>query len=108
MSEIMLAIVRSVAFARWSLRRRAGQIVPVAAAFFLLTAATQTIGTLHDIASVATRQKIAQSWRMSYDLYVRPASAVSQPERSAGWIDPQSLLESYGGIDGRQLASIAS
>src|SRR5258708_6350342 len=48
-------------FSLWSLRGRAGQLVPVALAFLLLVGAVQAIGTLHDIASTQTQQKIAQS-----------------------------------------------
>ncbi|MFL5628439.1 MAG: hypothetical protein ACJ788_22900, partial [Ktedonobacteraceae bacterium] len=95
-------------FSLWSLRGRAGQLVPVALAFLLLVGAVQAIGTLHDIASTQTQQKIAQSWRTPYDLLIRPQSAVSSLERSAGWIDPQSALESYGGISSQQVASIRS
>src|SRR5438270_3830039 len=95
-------------FSLWSLRGRAVQLVPVALAFLLLVGAVQTIGTLHDITSTQTKQKIAQSWRTPYDLLIRPQSAVSPLERSAGWIDPQSALESYGGISSQQVASIRS
>ena len=95
-------------FSLWSLRRRAGLTVPVALAFLLLIGAAQTIGTLHDISSVETQQKIAQSWRPPYDLLIRPQSAVSQLERSMGWIDPQSALESYGGISIQQVGNIRS
>ncbi len=95
-------------FSLWSLRGRAGQLVPVALAFLLLVGAVQAIGTLHDNASTQTQQKIAQSWRTPYDLLIRPQSAVSRLERSAGWIDPQSALESYGGISSQQVASIRS
>src|SRR2546423_8289558 len=95
-------------FSLWSLRGRAGQLIPVALAFLLLVGAVQTIGTLHDIASIQTQQKIAQSWRTPYDLLIRPQSAVSSLERSAGWIDPQSALESYGGISSQQGARTPS
>src|SRR2546421_5145843 len=95
-------------FSLWSLRGRAVQLIPVALAFLLLVGAVQEIGTLHDIASTQTQQKIAQSWRTPYDLLIRPQSAVSPLERSAGWIDPQSALESYGGISSQQVASIRS
>src|SRR5205823_3925639 len=95
-------------FSLWSLRGRAGQLIPVALAFLLLVGAVQTIGSLHDIASTQTQQKIAQSWRTPYDLLIRSQSAVSPLERSAGWIDPQSALESFGGISSQQAASIRS
>src|SRR6266516_7903439 len=68
-------------FSTWGLRRRTGQMLPVAVAFLLFVAATQTIGTLHDISSVAIRQKIVQSWRGPYDLLIRPQAAVGQLER---------------------------
>jgi hypothetical protein len=92
----------------WSLRRRVSQIVPVGIAFLLLVCTVQSIGALHDTSSTLTRQKIAQHWRAPYDLLVRPQSAVSLPERNAGWIDPQSVLENYGGISVQQIASIAT
>src|SRR5438045_1176951 len=95
-------------FSLWSLRGRAGQLIPVTLAFLLLVGAVQAIGSLHDIASTQTQQKIAQSWRTPYDLLIRPQSAVSPLERSAGWFDPQSALESYGGISTQQVASIRS
>src|SRR5205807_8342853 len=95
-------------FSLWSSRGRTGQLIPVALAFLLLVGAVQEIGTLHDIARTQTQQKIAQSWRTPYDLLIRPQSAVSPLERSAGWIDPQSALESYGGISSQQVASIRS
>lgn len=95
-------------FAVWSLRRRGGQFIPVACAFLLLVCSAQIIGMLHDIASTQTQQKIAQSWRGPYDLLVRPPATVSQLERSADWIDPQSALESYGGISPQQTATMRS
>jgi FtsX-like permease family len=97
-----------VLFCMWSLRRRGGQVVPVTAALLLLAGAAQSIGALHDVSSFLAQRQVAQSWRGSYDLLVRPQSTVSQPERDAGWIDPQSVLESYGGITARQAASIAA
>ena len=97
-----------VVFCMWSLRRRGGQIVPITAALLLLVGAAQSIGELHNVSSVLAQRQIAQSWRGPYDLLVRPQSAVSQPERDAGWIDPQSMLESYGGITARQTASIVA
>lgn len=106
MRNALLSLSRSAAFALWSLRRRASQVVPVAVALFLLVCAVQIIGAVHDISSVLTQQQIARSWRGSYDLLVRPQSAVSQLERGAGWIDPQSNLETYGGINTQQVASI--
>jgi hypothetical protein len=106
MSNMLLPLLRSLSFARWSLRRRAGQFVPVVASFLLLVCAAQAIGALRDVSSALVQQQIARSWRGSYDLLVRPQSAVSAPERDAGWIDPQSMLETYGGIDQQQLDSI--
>jgi hypothetical protein len=97
-----------VLFCMWSLRRRGGQVVPVTAALLLLVCAAQSIGALQDVSSVLTQRQVAQSWRGPYDLLLRPPSAVSQPERAAGWIDPQSVLENYGGITARQVASIAA
>ncbi|GAC1629022.1 MAG: hypothetical protein NVS4B7_17920 [Ktedonobacteraceae bacterium] len=95
-----------ILFSTWSLRQRAGQMLPVAIAFLLLVSTIQTIGTLHDISSVATQQQIARSWHGPYDLLIRPQSAVSSLERSAGWIDAQTMLENYGGINDKQVASI--
>lgn len=106
MSSIVSSFVRSLSFAMWSLRRRAAQIVPVAASFLLLVGAVQAIGMLHDVSSVLVRQQIAHSWRGAYDLLVRPQAAVSAPERSNGWINPQSMLETYGGISQQQVESI--
>jgi hypothetical protein len=80
----------------------------VAVSFLLLIGAAQAIGTLHDISSQLLRQQIARSWRGQYDLLIRPQSAVSELERNAGWVDPQSTLEAYGGISQRQAASIAT
>ncbi len=97
-----------VLFCMWSLRRRGGQVMPITAALLLLVGAAQSIGALHDVSSVLVQRQIAQSWRGPYDILVRPPLAVSQPERDAGWIDPQSMLESYGGITARQTASIAA
>src|SRR5260370_40137720 len=97
-----------VLFCMWSLRRRGGQVIPVTAALLLLVYAAQSIGALQDVSSVLTQRQAAQSGRGPYDLLLRPPSAVSQPERAAGWIDPQSVLENYGGITARQIASIAA
>jgi hypothetical protein len=105
--RVAQAVFAAVQFSLWSLRRRVGQIVPVGLAFLLLVCTMQSIGALHDTSSVLTRQKIAQNWRTPYDLFVRPQSSVSQPERDAGWIDPQSALEDYGGISLQQVASIS-
>src|SRR6266699_2405777 len=105
MKNVFTAVVL---FCMWSLRRRGGQVVPITAALLLLVGAAQSIGALHDISSVLVQRQIAQSWRGPYDILVRPPLAVSQPERDAGWIDPQSMLESYGGITARQTASIAA
>lgn len=82
--------------------------MPVLLAFLLLLAALQSLGVLHDISSQLVQEQIARAWRGPYDLLLRPASAVSQPERDTGWINPQSLLETYGGITARQVADVAS
>ena len=106
--SIVRKAIAAVLFCIWSLRRRGGQVVPVTAALLLLVYAAQSIGALQDVSSVLTQRQIAQSWRGAYDLLLRPSSAVSQPERAAGWIDPQSVLENYGGITAGQVASIAA
>ena len=106
--RIRWAIGAVIGYAFWSLRRRGGQYIPVACAFLLLVCTAQTIGTLHDIASTQTRQKIAQSWRGPYDLLVRSPASMSQIERTTNWIDPQSALESYGGISQQQAVAIRS
>jgi len=93
-------------FSRWSMRGRAGQILPVAVAFLLLVGTAQAVGAFHDISSDLTQQQIAKSWRGRYDLLIRPQSSVSGTEAMGGWIDPQSVLENYGGIDSQQVASI--
>jgi hypothetical protein len=108
MKKLYLSLLGGCFFALWSLRRRTGQIVPVAVSFLLLMGAAQSIGALHDISSQLLRQQITRSWRGQYDLLIRPQSAVSEPERNAGWVDPQSLLETYGGISQRQVASIGT
>jgi hypothetical protein len=108
MSTPLRSMGRSLSFALWSLRRSTGQMLPVGIAFLLLVGAIQVIGTLHDVSSALTRQQISRSWRNSYDLFVRPQSSVSQAERASGWIDPQSLLEDYGGISDAQIAAIRS
>ncbi len=108
MKSVMQSVVRSLSFAIWILRRRTGQMIPVGIAFLLLIGSLQIIGMLHDVSSSLTQQQIARSWRGSYDLFVRPQSAVSQVERSRGWVDPQNLLESYGGISDTQLSAIRS
>src|SRR3989442_6446989 len=102
MNNVLLLLSRGGAFALWSMRRSTGQVIPVAVALLLLVCAAQAIGALHDVSSVLTQQQIAQSWRGPYDLLVRPQSAVSQLERNVGWIDPQSSLETYGGITEQQ------
>ncbi len=108
MKKLYLSLQGGFFFALWSLRRRTGQIVPVAFSFLLLMGAVQSIGTLHDISSQLVRQQITRSWRSQYDLLIRPQSAVSEPERSVGWVDPQSILETYGGISPQQIASIST
>jgi hypothetical protein len=95
-------------FSLSSLRGRIGQAIPVTLALLLIVGAAQAIGALGDVSSKLTRQQIATSWRASADVLVRPKAAVSQPERDAGWINPQSALDNYGGISAKQLASIAS
>ena len=107
MKKFLLSLLGGFSFALWSLRRRTGQIVPVAASFLLLIGAWQSIGMLQDISSQLVRQQITRNWRGQFDLLIRPQSAVSEPEQSAGWIDPQSLLESYGGISQQQVNSIS-
>ncbi len=101
----MFAIFR---FSLHSLRGRIGQSIPVTLALLLIVGAAQAIGALGDVSSTLTRQQIAANWRASADLLVRPQAEVSQPERDAGWIDPRSALDDYGGISAKQLASIAS
>lgn len=95
-------------FALDSLRGRIGQAVPVTLALLLIVGAAQAIGALGDVSSTLARQQIAANWRAPADLLVRPQTAVSQPERAAGWINPGSALESYGGISARQVATISS
>src|SRR5579863_5972071 len=108
MRTALRSIGRSLSFALWSLRRSIGQMLPVGVAFLLLVGSIQIIGTLHDVSSTLTQQEISRSWRGSYDLFVRPQSSVSQAERATGWVDPQSLLEDYGGISDTQMAAIRS
>lgn len=108
MKKLYLSLLGDFFFALWSLRRRTGQIVPVAFSFLLLMGVVQSIGTLHDISSQLVRQQITRGWRGQYDLLIRPQSAVSDPERSTGWVDPQSILETYGGISLQQSASIST
>ncbi|HKV59282.1 MAG TPA: hypothetical protein VJO32_13410, partial [Ktedonobacteraceae bacterium] len=103
--QAMRAVVR---FSFSSLRGRIGQAVPVTLALLLIVGVAQSIGALHDVSSTLTRQQIAASWRGSADLLVRPQAAVSQPERKADWINPQSAFDDYGGISAKQVASIAS
>jgi hypothetical protein len=107
-SRVVAVAQAIVLFARWSMRRHSGQFLPITVAFLLFVGTVQAVGTFHDISSSLAQQKIAQNWRSLYDLLVRPQFAVSQPERSADWIDPQSMLESYGGISAQQVASIRS
>ena len=107
-SRVVTVAQAIVLFVRWSMRRRSGQFLPITVAFLLFVGTVQAVGTFHDISSSLTQQKIAQNWRGPYDLLVRPQFAVSQPERSADWVDPQSMLESYGGISAQQVASIRS
>src|SRR5258708_39067184 len=97
-----------VLFCVWSLRRRGGQVIPVTAALLLLVYAAQSIGALQDVSSVLTQRQIAQSSRGPYDLLLRPPSAVSHPERAARSIDPQSVVEDYGGITPPPAASTAA
>src|SRR5260370_36166782 len=101
----MAAVMR---FSLSSLRGRIGQAMPVTLALLLLIGAAQAIGALHDVSSTLTRQRIAASWRGSADLLVRPQQTVSQPERDAGWINPQSGLGNYGGINDKTAARLAS
>jgi hypothetical protein len=107
-SRVAAVAQAMVLFARWSMRRHSGQFLPITVAFLLFVGTMQAVGTFHDISNSLAQQKIAQNWRGPYDLLVRPELAVSQPERSADWIDPQSMLESYGGISAQQVASIYS
>lgn len=105
---VYAAVFAIFRFSLSSLRGRIGQAIPVTLALLLIVGAAQAIGTLGDVSSKLTRQQIAASWRAPADLLVRPQAAVSQPERDAGWINPQSALDDYGGISVKQLASIAS
>ena len=95
-------------FSLGSLRGRFGQAVPVTLALLLIIGAAQAIGALGDVSSTLARQQIAANWRAPADLLVRPQAAVSLPERAAGWINPGSALEYYGGISARQVATISS
>ena len=109
MSGSPLRAVRAVVrFSLSSLRGRMGQAIPVTLALLLIVGVAQAIGALHDVSSTLTRQQIAASWRASADLLVRPPAGVSQPERSASWINPQGAFDNYGGISAKQVASIAS
>jgi len=107
-SRLVSVAQAMVLLAHRSMQRHNGQFLPITVAFLLFVGTVQVVGTFHDISSSLTQQKIAQSWRGPYDLLVRPELAVSQPERSADWIDPQSMLESYGGISAQQVSSIRS
>ncbi len=105
LSAAIFALFR---FSLGSLRGRAGQAVPVTLALLLIVGVAQAIGALGDVSSTLARQQIAANWRATADLLVRPQAAVSQPERAAGWINPGSALEYYGGISARQVATISS
>ncbi len=106
MKKFYISLLGGCSFALWSLRRRTWQIVPVTISILLLIGAVQSIGALQDVSSQLVGQQITRAWRGQYDLLIRPQSAVSEPERSAGWVDPQSILETYGGISQRQVTSI--
>lgn len=108
MKKLYVSLLGGIFFALWSLRRRTGQVLPVAFSFLLLMGVVQSIGTLHDVSSQLVRQQIARGWRGQYDLLIRPQSAVMEPERNNGWVDPQSILETYGGISPQQIASIST
>jgi len=95
-------------FSLGSLRGRVGQTIPVTLALLLIVGVAQAIGALGNVSSTLARQQIAASWRAPADLLVRPQAAVSQPERSAGWINPGGALEYYGGISAGQLATIST
>jgi hypothetical protein len=105
---VYAAVCAMFRFSLHSLRGRIGQAIPVTLALLLIVGAAQAIGALGDVSSTLARQQIAASWRASADLLVRPQAAVSQPERDAGWINPQSAFDDYGGISAKQVASIAS
>src|SRR5438309_10409602 len=107
-SRLVAVAQAMVLLAYRSMQRHNGQFLPITVAFLLFVGTVQVVGTFHDISSSLTQQKIAQSWRGPYDLLVRPELAVSQPERSADWIDPQSMLECYGGISAHTVSSIRS
>jgi hypothetical protein len=94
--------------ALWSQRSRWGQTIPVTFALLLLVGTAQGINALHDVSSTLARRQVAAHWRAPYDLLVRAPGSVSQPERTAGWIDPQSALDSYGGISARQVDQIGA
>jgi cell division protein FtsX len=81
--------------------------MPVTLALLLLIVMAQLIGMLHDVSSTLAKQSIAHSWRAPFDLFVRPQSSVSEPERSAGWIAPQSMLENAAGLSSQQLSVLA-
>ena len=101
----MFALFR---FSLGSLRGRVGQALPVTLALLLIVGAAQAIGALGDVSSTLARQQIAANWRAPADLLVRPQAAVSNPERAAGWINPGSSLDYYGGISAGQVATISS
>ncbi|HLL79098.1 MAG TPA: FtsX-like permease family protein [Ktedonobacteraceae bacterium] len=106
MNKGVNTLVATFHAALWSQRGRWEQTIPIAVALLLLVGAVQGINALHDISSTLTRQQIDAHWRSSFDLLVRPQTSVSQPERSAGWINPQSALDSYGGITEQQVDQI--
>lgn len=107
MTMPLLSWVRSLYFVCWNMRKRLGQLGPITLVLVLLLGTVQTSGMIHDVSSVVTLQQIAHNWRYPYDLLIRPASAVSVPERRAGWVDPQSVLENYGGISPQQVNTIS-
>ena len=107
-SPFYAAIFALCRFALGSLRLRIGQAVLVTLALLLIVGVAQAIGALGDVSSTLARQQIAANWRAPADLLVRPQAAVSQPERAAGWINPGSALEYYGGVSARQTATISS
>src|SRR5690349_15142888 len=71
------------------------------ASFVILTGTVRT-------QQLQVTQTVADNYRSTYDILVRPRGAAGPPEQSAGLVRPNFLAGSYGGIRMEQVRQIAT
>ena len=88
------------------LRHRRGRALALLAGIAVATAAFTVLTGASDSSRLEVRGAVAQHFRGTYDLLVRPPKTVSALERRAGLVQRSFLAGTFGGITLDQLSTV--